>query len=385
MQPNMPLTELLDAVRRNAELPRSRAEATPPQVYSSPAFLELERDRIFNREWICIGRSDEFANPGNYRVTTISRDPVIVIRGHDGTLRAMSNICRHRMASLLEGEGNLTGKITCPYHAWSYTFDGQLAGAAHMADDFDKSACRLPQFAIEEWLGWVYVNLDTQAEPLAPRLSGLAERFANYDLASYRTLFRVTETWNTNWKILFQNFTEGYHLFAVHPKTVDHVLPTRLANVQDGGPGYCLFVQNRLPDVAYEYGEAMQNPNPALTEDEVNSVPIFGAFPAHVASVSAERTFWMSLMPVTAGSVRVHWGVDAHPDAMPDGAARADRVAALRKGFDAINSEDKSIIEGIARNAEALAAEPGRLSPKEATIWELQHYLARMLEVSVDS
>jgi len=263
IQSHMPLCELLDAVCRNANLPRSQAEATPPQVYSSPEFLELERDRIFNREWICVGRWDEFANPGDYRVVTISRDQVIIIRGHDGVLRAMSNICRHRMASLLEGEGNLTGKITCPYHAWSYTFDGQLAGAAFMSDDFDKGVCQLPQFAIEDWLGWVYVNLDKDAELLAPRMATLATRFVNYDLPSYRTLFRVTEVWKTNWKILFQNFTEGYHLFAVHPSTVDHVLPTSRASVQEGGLGYCLFNQDRVPGVAYEYGEAMQNPNPA--------------------------------------------------------------------------------------------------------------------------
>lgn len=385
MQPNMPLAELLDTVRRNAALPRSQAEATPPQVYSSPEFLELERDLIFNKEWICVGRRDEFARAGDYRVVTISRDQVIVIRGHDGALRAMSNICRHRMASLLEGEGNLSGKITCRYHAWSYTFDGQLAGAAHMPDDFDKRECGLPQFAVEDWLGWIYVNLDADAEPLAPRMKALADRFANHDLASYRTLFRVEEVWQTNWKILFQNFTEGYHLFAVHPTTVDHVLPTSRAEVQEGGPGYCLFTQARLPGVAYESGEAMQNPNPALTEDQINSVPIFGAYPSHVASVSADRMFWMSLMPVNVGEVRVFWGVDVHPDAMTQVSDRAAWIDTLRCTFEAINREDKQIIETIARNAAALAAEPGRLSPKEATIWDFQNYIARMIAQSVNS
>jgi len=104
MIPNMPLPDLLEAVRRNAELPISQAEATPPQVYTSPEFLELERDGIFNKEWICIGRSDEFSNLGDYRVATISRDEVIVLRDHNGELRAMSNICRHRMMSLLKGD-----------------------------------------------------------------------------------------------------------------------------------------------------------------------------------------------------------------------------------------------------------------------------------------
>lgn len=379
MTPNMPLPDLLEAVRRNAELPDDCAEATPPQVYTSPEFLELERDKIFNKEWICVGRSDEFANPGDYRITTISRDEVIVLRDRNGALRAMSNICRHRMMSLLEGGGTLPGKITCPYHAWTYALDGQLIGAPHMRDNFDKRNCRLPQFAVEEWLGWVYVNLNPQAEALAPRLAPIAERLANYNVTSYRTLFRVEEVWDTNWKILFQNFMEPYHLFAVHTTTVEPALPTRLAFVQEGGPGFCLYNQGRMPGVAYEYGEAMQNPNPALTDEETNTVPLFGAFPAHVASISPERTFWMSLMPVDVAKVRVFWGVDVHPNAMPEGSEREERIEALKASFHAINDEDKPVTTAIAQNAKALAAEPGRLSPKEKTIWDFQRYLARML------
>ena len=379
MQPNMPLSELLDALTANAALPEDQSEATPPQVYTSQTFLELERDAIFNREWICVGRSDEFEKPGDYRVMTISRDEVFVLRDHDGVLRAMSNICRHRMMSLLEGEGTIGGKITCPYHAWTYTLNGQLIGAPYMRDNFDKRDCHLPHFAVEEWLGWVYVNLDPSAQPLTPRLAPLTELLANYDVASYRTLFRVDEIWDTNWKILFQNFMEPYHLFAVHSRTVEPVLPTQHAHVVTGGPGYCLYTQGRNSGVAFEYSEAMANPNPKLTEDEVNSVPLFGAFPAQMASVSAERTFWMSLMPIETDKVRVFWGVDVHPDAMPQGAEFDERVDELKASFHAINDEDKPITAAIARNAAALSAQPGRLSPKEQTIWEFQRYLARML------
>jgi len=379
MKPNMPLAELLDAVRRNAQLPQEFAEATPPQVYSSPEFLELERDRIFNREWMCVGRSDDFSSPGDYRVTTISRDPVIILRDRDGVLRAMSNICRHRMMSLLEGQGNCRERITCPYHAWSYALDGQLIAAPHMRENFDRRDWRLPQFAVEEWLGWVYVNLDPNATPLAPRLAPLSRRLENYDVARYQTLFRVDEVWETNWKILFQNFMEPYHLFCVHRSTVEPALPTRRAIVQPGGAAYCLYTQGRVQGVTYEHSEVMQNPNTALTDEEVSTVPLFGAYPSHVASISPERTFWMSLMPLDVARVRVNWGVDVHPDAMPQGAERKRRTDELKKSFHAINDEDKPITSAIACNASALAARPGRLSPKENTIWEFQRYLARRL------
>ena len=385
MEPNQSLSELLLAVRKNASLSADMAEATPPQVYSSQEFLDLEIDKIFNREWICVGRIDDFENNGDFRVAQIGRDEVIVLRDQAGELRAMSNICRHRMMSLLEGSGNLTGKISCPYHAWTYKLDGQLIGAPHMSSNFGKSDCALPQFQVETWLGWVYVNLDANAKPLAPRLAHLHDHVQNYDIETYRTLFRVDEIWDTNWKILFQNFMEPYHLFAIHSKTVEPALPTRLANVLDGGEGYCMYEQGRMPNVAYEYEKAMENPNPKLTDHERDSVPLFGAFPAHMASISPERTFWMSLNPISTTQVRVNWGVDVHPNAMPEGEEREERIKTLKASFHAINAEDKPVTSAIARNANALAARPGRLSPKEKTIWEFQRYLARALTGPLDT
>ena len=98
----------------------------------------------------------------------------------------------------------------------------------------------------------------------------------------------------------------------------------------------------------------MANPSPKLTQVEVNSVPLFGAFPAHMASVSAERTFWMSLMPIATDKMRVFWGVDVHPEAMPQRGEFVTRVVELKASFHAINEEDKPITCAIARNAAAL-------------------------------
>lgn len=380
MKPNMSLDELLEAVERNAALPDELAEATPPQVYTSREFLELELDEIFNHEWFCVGREDEFADPGDYRTTTVGRDPVIVLRDRDGVLRAMSNICRHRMATLLEGSGNLKGRISCPYHAWTYNLDGQLIGAAHMRDNFDKKEVCLPQFQVEVWQGWVYVSLDPHASPLTPRLQVLSDRIANYRLPEYETLFRAEEIWDTNWKILAQNFTEGYHLFVAHAKTIEPAMPTKLANAMYGGDAFSLYEQGRVPGQSYERSSEMTVDNPVLTEDERNKAVLFGIFPSHVVSITAERTFWLSLQPYGTDKVKVFWGADVFPGSVPQEAeARSAYVAELKAGFDRINDEDKPIIGSIAQNAKALAAQPGRLSPKERTIWNFQQYLARQL------
>jgi len=380
MNPRQSLEELLIALKRNADLPDELAEATPPQIYTSPEFLELELDEIFNQEWFCVGRIDDFQNPGNYVTAKIGRDPVIVLRDREGILRAMSNICRHRMSTLLEGSGNISGRITCPYHAWTYNLDGQLIGAAHMRDNFDKSEVCLPQFPVEVWNGWVYVSLDPNARSLAERLTPLTERLKNYQVSSYETLFRAEEIWDTNWKILVQNFTEGYHLFVAHAKTIEPAMPTRLANAMHGGEAYSLYEQGRIPGASYERSSDMKVDNPNLTDDEKLKAVLFAVFPCHVVSVVAERTFWLSLQPVGTDKVKVTWGADVYPGSVPeDPEARAAYAAELKAGFDEINEEDKPIIGGIAQNAAALAASPGRLSPKERSVWYFQQYLARML------
>jgi phenylpropionate dioxygenase-like ring-hydroxylating dioxygenase large terminal subunit len=100
----------------------------PKAVYTSPDFAKAEEEHIFAKEWLCAGRADALPNPGDYLTMVIAGEPVIILRDRDGVLRGMSNVCRHRMSTLLEGRGNVRS-IVCPYHAWTYNLDGSLRGA----------------------------------------------------------------------------------------------------------------------------------------------------------------------------------------------------------------------------------------------------------------
>jgi phenylpropionate dioxygenase-like ring-hydroxylating dioxygenase large terminal subunit len=112
----------LDELRANVSVPFTKARAMPKSVYTSAAFLELEKRHIFARDWLCAGRSDALANPGDYLTMEIAGEPIIILRDREGALRGLSNVCRHRMSTLLEGRGN-TRAIVCPYHAWTYNLD----------------------------------------------------------------------------------------------------------------------------------------------------------------------------------------------------------------------------------------------------------------------
>ncbi len=111
----------------------------PKSVYTSPDFAAQELTHIFARDWLCAGRADALPNPGDYLTMKISGEPIIVLRDREGQLRAMSNVCRHRMSTLLEGRGN-TRAIVCPYHAWTYNLDGTLRGAPAMT--LNESFCK---------------------------------------------------------------------------------------------------------------------------------------------------------------------------------------------------------------------------------------------------
>ena len=117
--------ELVRLLQANGERPFSDARSMPPAVYTSPEFLALEQERIFRREWLCVGRASTLAHAGDYLTADIDGQPVVVLRDETLALKAFSNVCLHRMSVLLEGRGNAR-RIVCPYHAWNYSLDGQL-------------------------------------------------------------------------------------------------------------------------------------------------------------------------------------------------------------------------------------------------------------------
>ncbi|MCB1394536.1 MAG: aromatic ring-hydroxylating dioxygenase subunit alpha, partial [Rhodobacteraceae bacterium] len=211
----------VEALRANVAVPFERARAMPPAVYTSEDFVQAELDHIFAREWFCIGRADALAEPGAYTTAELAGEPVLVVRGRDGALKAMSNVCRHRMSVLLEGRGQARA-ITCPYHGWTYNLDGSLRGAPAMEKNagFCKADYALPQVRCEEWLGWVFVTLNPDAAPVAQRLAPVEAMIAGYDMTNYTENFYEEHVWDTNWKVLAENFMESYHLPVCHADTI---------------------------------------------------------------------------------------------------------------------------------------------------------------------
>jgi choline monooxygenase len=194
------------------------ASTIPSRFYTDPAVLEDEYRRVFGSTWQLAGRAEQVAEPGRFFATTVGAEPVLIVRGGEGRLRAMSNVCRHRAGPVARGEGKKP-VLQCRYHGWTYSLEGQLLATPEMegTECFDRSSVALPQFGIEEWNGLLFVNLDPAAGPLGDFLGRLTGDMPANDYSSFRLAARKEWELDCNWKVYVDNYLEGYHIPIVHP------------------------------------------------------------------------------------------------------------------------------------------------------------------------
>jgi choline monooxygenase len=198
----------------------SQASTIPARWYTDAAFLEAERRGVFGRTWQYVGQAGSLATPGSYLACEVLGEPILVARAKDDCLRAFSNVCRHRGAILAEGSGQAP-VIRCPYHAWTYSLDGRLLGQPEFegVENWDRSQICLPQFQVETWGPFVFVNQDAQAPPLFEVLGAIPSEIAQFGcpFGELRFSYRRDYVVNCNWKVYIDNYLEGYHLPAAHP------------------------------------------------------------------------------------------------------------------------------------------------------------------------
>jgi Rieske 2Fe-2S family protein len=212
---------------------RAEAEAAPRQLlpidaYTGEEWFRRERKSLFGRSWLFAGMTEDLPRPGSYRCLDAGEAPLILLRDHEGRLRAFHNVCRHRGARLLEGEGTLGRRITCFYHSWSYELDGRLASVTFEEDQFrgiEKSCHGLHPARVATWKNLVFVNAGAAAEPFDEQLGDVTAKMGPHD-PEQRHPFepeRLVELWNityrvaANWKVIVENFIDGYHLPLLHP------------------------------------------------------------------------------------------------------------------------------------------------------------------------
>jgi choline monooxygenase len=194
------------------------ASTLPSRLYSDADVLAAENRNIFGRTWQLVGNRAQVAEPGQFFTTVVAEEPLLIVRGNDGVLRAVSNVCRHRAGPVARGEGKRP-VLQCGYHGWTYTLEGRLHNTPEFdgVQDFDRANCALPQFQVDEWNQLVFVNLDPAAESLRAFLGELLQDMPPHDYSGFRLAHRKTWELECNWKVYVDNYLEGYHIPIVHP------------------------------------------------------------------------------------------------------------------------------------------------------------------------
>jgi len=382
---NFPSDEFFESLASSVK-PVEQANMLPPACYVDPDFYAFEKEALFDREWLCVGRASWVKETGDYFTTAIVGEPLLITRNADGQVRAMSAVCQHRAMLVAEGHGNRRSFV-CPYHHWAYSLDGALIGAPAMdrSDDFDAKQISLPSLLVEIWQGFIFVNFDALAKPLAPRLAALDEVLANFHLDTAdgpRPPPGANYPWN--WKVMLENNNDGYHANKLHRGPLHDFVPSRLASFPALPPdaaGFYRFNGTLHPDAAFNATQrAVFKTFPDLSEAERNRMSFVNVPPTLSLVVTSEMVIYMILRADSAQSHFMDQGMLFAPGAMDD-PLFDDKVHMSAHAVSQIVAQDLHVDELVQVGLRSRFAVRGRYSWQEEAQqafnqWLVPRYLA---------
>jgi choline monooxygenase len=332
----------------NERLPS--ASTLPPSLYTDPLCLRFEKEKIFARTWQLVGREQQLALPGQFFTATVADEPILVARGSDRTVRAFSNVCRHRAGPVASGEGTCKS-FRCGYHGWTYSLDGQLIGTPEFegVEDFRKEDHALPRFPVESWLGLVFVNLDPSARSLAETTSELEASFPLKGLSSMSWAARKAWTIECNWKVYVDNYLEGYHIPIVHPGLMQELDYSRYQTETKG-----VYSVQHSPLKGTAPGRLRKDETAAA-----NDAQFVWIFPNLMLNVYADNFSTNLILPIDHQRTLTIFEWFFRDPATP---TVRDKIRQTVEFSDEIQREDVAICEAVQRGLHSRTYQSGRYS-----------------------
>jgi Rieske 2Fe-2S family protein len=359
----------------------------PSSWYRSTEVYKAEKERIFCREWLGVCREEELRQPGDYLVLDVLGESVLLVRNRAGQLRAFYNVCRHRGSRLcrtpaetqamrvaLPGGISAARLIVCPYHQWSYDFDGALVAAPHLSGvaGFKKDDFHLYPVGVDSWGGFVFLNLTpAEAKPLADQLDAIPERLRRYPLSSLRIGATIRYEVAANWKVICENYNECYHCAGVHPELCALVPAFREAG------GAHLDWNRGIPhrDGAYTFtrsGSTVRRPFPGLDPDEQVRHKGELVYPNLFLSVACDHVAAFILQPLSPErtAITCHFLFEPHEMAKPAFDA-SDAV----DFWDLVNRQDWEVCAGVQNGISSRVHSQGYYAPMEDHNLDIRRYV----------
>jgi Rieske 2Fe-2S family protein len=349
----------------------------PRAAYVDPDVLGWERRHVFSG-WVCVGRADDVTDRRSAAAYDLGETGVLVTRDDDGALRAFENACRHRGHELLPCGGiSRTRTIVCPYHAWTYEYDGTLRNAPRFPRDgsFDTSTRGLVGMPVQDWNGWLFVDPSGSAGEFAEHIGELERVVAPYDAGSLVTA-RVHEyDVAANWKVLVENYQECYHCSMIHPELCRVSPPQSGENVDMEGDwvGGWMELREGAETMSLDGrsgGAAMAR----LGEEERHTVMYVAVLPNLLLSLHPDYVMTHLLTPLTPDTTRVRCSWAFPPQAV----AREGFDPSYAVDFwDLTNRQDWAACESVQRGMRSPGFVPGPLAPEEDGVYDFVTLMAR--------
>jgi glycine betaine catabolism A len=368
-----------DLVVKPREVMPAVAYTLPAAYYVDQEYFEREMEVLFRRQWICAGRSEEIATPGQFVLRDVAGESVIVTRAADGRVHAFYNVCRHRGTKLcIESSGTFAGSIQCPYHAWTYGLDGRLLGAPHMDEvpHFTKQDYPLHRVHADEWDGHVFLKLTNSPTTLADQLEDLPGKFRAWRMADLRLGHRIVYDVKANWKLIIQNYNECLHCPNLHPalNKLSHYLSGENEPLRSTYMGGRMDLRPGVETLSMD-GTCPRAFLPGLSEDDRRRVYYYAIFPNMLLSLHPDYMLVHSLWPIAPSrTINVcEWHFQPSELARPDFNA-SDAV----DFWDVTNRQDWHVCELSQAGISSRAYTPGPYSNREDLLYAFDQMIVEL-------
>ena len=373
---NLALSRILDIEKvETVNQSIEKAHGLPNECYTSSKYLEFEREKIFKDKWTVIGVGSSVPKPGDAIPYNLLGIPLIILRDNDSRIRIFHNVCSHRGFKLLDEHCSLKNVIRCPYHSWSYDFEGKLVATPHIgglnihtSEKFDKSKSNLKEVRAKVWMDIIFVNINNNevefneyVKPLEDRWSKFISKEDQDLLVNSRDQGYFSLDVKSNWKFAIENYCESYHLPTIHPELnkisniSDHYhiqgLPNRFAG--QGSKKYeQLIKDNKLFD-------SFQN----WSKDLSKRSEYIALFPNVMVGLHIDHFYAFWLEPISINETKEHLAMYYIGDNSANGKEFEGMRKENAKFWKEVMSEDIKAIEGMQEGRNSPVYNGGNFSP----------------------
>jgi phenylpropionate dioxygenase-like ring-hydroxylating dioxygenase large terminal subunit len=387
-----PLDRLLQEIEATADLPLAQGRTLPAAAYTSEEFLAWETQHVLGCDWLALAHVSQIPQPGDFLNLEALGEPLIVVHGKDGVIRVLSRVCPHRAMDIMPPgfgyDGHGTGELRegtpgcghtrlflCPYHHWTFDLDGTLKGCPEMqqAEGFCRDQIGLTVFRSEVWQGFVFVNFSGEATPLSEQYGQLENDITGFAATEMEVV--IAKEWDCpfNWKVLVENFMEGYHHLGAHCKTLQMTMPAkntwteaeRAHSIRVNLPFKDSFAGDESSDFA---------PIPTVPEDQKRQMSVYLGFPNFLLFTGPDRLFWYRIDPVSSERSKL-LTTCLLPKTAREDPQFDEKIALADQMLVDFHLEDMEVCTAVQRGFQTRGYQQGRLSHLEMPIWLIQRYL----------